>query len=54
MLEERELQRCVQEAIAALPDSLRRSSRPALRRLPRPTGFEPLAPVNVLKPVPAQ
>jgi tetratricopeptide (TPR) repeat protein len=37
---------------AALPDSLRRRSRPILRRAPRPTGLEPLAPVNVLKPAP--
>ncbi len=39
---------------ATLPDSLRRRGRPAPRRLSRRPGFEPLAPVNVLKPVPAQ
>lgn len=39
---------------ATLPDSLRRSTRPALRRPARPTDLEPLAPVNVLKPVPGQ
>ena len=41
-------------ADAALPDSLRRRARPLMRRPARPTGLEPLAPVNVLKPVPAQ
>ena len=39
---------------AALPDSLRRRSRLNLRRPARSAGFEPLAPVNVLKPVPPQ
>ena len=39
---------------ATLPDSLRRRSRPALRRPVRPTDLEPLAPVNVLKPAPEQ
>jgi tetratricopeptide (TPR) repeat protein len=39
---------------ATLPDSLRRSVRPAPRRQSRPADLEPLAPVNVLKPVPAQ
>ena len=41
-------------ADAALPDSLRRRARPFVRRPLRAAGFEPLAPVNVLKPVPAQ
>lgn len=35
---------------ATLPDSLRRSTRPAPRRPARPADLEPLAPVNVLKP----
>ncbi|MDQ2769100.1 MAG: tetratricopeptide repeat protein [Bacteroidota bacterium] len=35
---------------ATLPDSLRRSSRPLLRRPARNLGLEPLAPVNLLKP----
>ena len=39
---------------AALPDSLRRRSRLNLRRPARSAGFEPLAPVNMLKPVPPQ
>lgn len=39
---------------ATLPDSLRRSARPIMRRPTRPAGLEPLAPVNALKPVPAQ
>ena len=39
---------------ATLSDSLRRSLRPSLRRPTRTIGLEPLAPVNVLKPVPAQ